>query len=253
MRNFTLRQMLVGIAFLGCFLAVIVWLSNAMNGVRSVARASQCSGNFCQIALAIANYESQWGALPPAYTVDASGKPLLSWRVLILPQLEQQTLYARFNLSEPWDGPNNIKLISEMPHIYACPNHRPDFRDPDFRKYPFTSIVAVTGPRTAFPGATPRKLDEITDDRAQTLVLVEVSNSDIPWSAPVDVDARGLSMSSSTRPGPSSYDRAGINAVFGNLRYGPRLPRDLTNEHLRALSTIDGGEHVDWPPQPRQE
>ena len=67
----------------------------------------QCANNLKQIALALRNYESVYHALPPAYTVDAEGKPLHSWRTLILPYLEQQALYDKIDLSKPWDDPAN--------------------------------------------------------------------------------------------------------------------------------------------------
>ena len=58
---------------------------------------------------------------PPAYTTSKDGKPLLSWRVLILPYLEQEALYKEFHLDEPWDSPHNRTLIARMPAVYRCP------------------------------------------------------------------------------------------------------------------------------------
>ncbi len=67
----------------------------------------------------MSNYESANHALPPAAVLGQDGMPLLSWRVLMLPYIEQQELYQRFKLDEPWDSEHNRKLIERMPRIYA--------------------------------------------------------------------------------------------------------------------------------------
>ena len=69
------------------------------------ARRMQCMNNLKQIALALHNYSSDYNALPPAYTVDVDGKPLHSWRTLILPYLEQQALYETIDMTKPWNDP----------------------------------------------------------------------------------------------------------------------------------------------------
>ena len=67
------------------------------------------------------NYHDTYGTFPPAATTDGADKPLLSWRVAILPFLEQQPLYEQFHLDEPWDSPHNKTLIEQMPQVYAIP------------------------------------------------------------------------------------------------------------------------------------
>ena len=79
-----------------------------------------CKMNLKLLAIALHNYHDTYGAFPPAYVADASGKPMHSWRVLILPHMEQLALYERYNFNEPWDGPNNILLANEMPDIFRC-------------------------------------------------------------------------------------------------------------------------------------
>ncbi len=81
--------------------------------------------NLKQIGLAMHNYESTFGTFPPAYIADkATGKPLLSWRVAILPFLEQDALYKQFHLDEPWDSAHNKTLIARMPPVYRSPGRR---------------------------------------------------------------------------------------------------------------------------------
>ncbi len=87
------------------------------------ARRSQCKNNLKQIALALHNYEAHYHALPPAYTVDGDGKPLHSWRTLILPYVDQQSLYSRIDLSKPWDDPANAEaLTANVANSLHCPS-----------------------------------------------------------------------------------------------------------------------------------
>lgn len=237
-------DILKGIAILALILTPIGWLFRAAMGARAAARASQCHGNLFYIAFALRNYESTYGAFPPAHVTDARGRPLYSWRVLILPFMDSKPLYDRFRLDEPWDGPNNSKLIAEMPDVYNCPNHRPDDRDAIH-----TDFVAVTGHNTLFPGASTRSMADLQDDPRQTLMLAEVADIDIPWTAPIDlnVDEGGLDSSGGAHPFLSSPDPngPGVSTADGRFR---RLGRPLPSlETLRALTTINGGETIDWP------
>ena len=104
----------------------------------------QCANNLKQIGLALHAYHERYGVLPPAYVADANGRPMHSWRVLLLPFLEQQSLYDWYDFREPWDGPHNIKLLNNTPSCYICPSRL---------SYPttVTSYVAITGPGTMFP------------------------------------------------------------------------------------------------------
>ncbi len=81
----------------------------------------QCSNHIKQIAIAMNNYHDTLTKLPPAYTVDAEGRPLHSWRVLILPYIEQQELYERIRLDEPWDSPYNRQFHNVDIPQYRCP------------------------------------------------------------------------------------------------------------------------------------
>jgi hypothetical protein len=80
-------------------------------------KASQ--DNLKQIGIAFHNYASAFGDAWASDILDKNGKPLLSWRVRLLPYREEDSLYKQFKLDEPWDGPNNKKLIEKMPKVYA--------------------------------------------------------------------------------------------------------------------------------------
>jgi len=99
------------LACLGIVAALVALWLPASRGGREPARRSQCKNNLKQIGLALHNYVDHHGVLPPAYTVDANGKRLHSWRTLILPYLDQAELFNRIDLSKPWDDPVNEKAF----------------------------------------------------------------------------------------------------------------------------------------------
>src|SRR6476661_8060061 len=119
-RGFTLIELLVVIAIIAVLVALLL---PAVQQAREAARRSQCKNNLKQIGLALHNYHDVNGCFPPAYIADENGKPMHSWRVLILPYLDQAALHTEYNFSEPWDGPNNSRLLARRPAVYACPSH----------------------------------------------------------------------------------------------------------------------------------
>lgn len=253
-RPWTVRRMMVLVAWLLPAIAGITWLSRAVGSAREAARAAQCTCHLKCIGLAMLNYESAHGSLPPAYSTDAAGRPLLSWRVLILPYLELQALHSRFRLDEPWDGPNNRLLLDEMPRCYACPTHQPGVGASVPGR--FTNYLATAGPGTAFPGAEGAKFADFRDGRDRTLLVVESDQAEVPWTAPIDLDARTGALihapDSSTR-GPTTPHPSGLYVATAEDRI-LRLDPEKLRPALEAASTIAGGEAVpldDLEPAPR--
>jgi len=186
--------------------------------------------------LALHNYHSNYGAFPPAYLADSNGKPMHSWRVLILPFMEQTPLYNQYNFNEPRNGPTNSALLNAMPPIFACPSR---FAGPTN----LTSYVAITGPGTVFPGIQSTKLEDVTDGTSNTLIVVEVDNLRVPWTAPNDLDIRTMSfkLNDPKHAGISSKHPGGahLGVVDGRTRFA----YDWTSPGLlKALLTIAGGE-----------
>lgn len=160
--------------------------------------------------------------------------------MILLPFMEQDSLYRSFNLSEPWDSPTNIKLLGKMPSVFGCANKTAE------REAGRTKSVAITGPGTFFPGATSARFSDATDGLGQTIMLAEIGNLDVPWTAPVDLDIRTMSLRINDRakPGISGPHPAGQTICTGEgmLR---QVPRSIPPETLRALLTVAGGEAVD--------
>jgi hypothetical protein len=211
-----------------------------------LSRRSACVVNLKQIALALHNYHDTYGTFPPAYVADEDGRPMHSWRVLILPFLESSDVYSKYRFDEPWDGPHNRLLADRMPYAYRCPS--------ESRTSPpshMTSYVAVVGPETVWPGRSSRSLGELTDGAGNTLLVVESHCSGIHWMEPRDLSVYQMARTINARGGQgicschgaSQRGSAGLvaHAVLADAS-ARVLPSDLAKDRLQALLTIAGGE-----------
>lgn len=241
----------VGIVALVCL--PLTWVTRAYTDAREAARSCQCVGNLKQIGLGLLNYKSTYGCFPPAYVADATGKPLYSWRVLLMAELDRtdgwlgHRLVGGFRFDEPWDSPNNSKLHHLRPAaVLNCPSHPSGAGSTD------THFVAVVGPGTLFPSdGTSRRLADVVDGPEDTLAVVEVVDAGIHWMEPKDLDWETMSFRLNDRkhPSVSSYHPFGGSSFPGPhvLTVDDKvtsLPRDLRPETLRALLTIAGGEKI---------
>lgn len=231
---------IIGILLMG---AVLLFLPAVGSG--RVSRRFICSTNLKQIGLALELYHDLWKSYPPAYVADKNGKPMHSWRVLILPQLEQQALYDRYRFDEPWDGPNNRKLAELVKNldVYSCPAQTPGDLVGE------TSYVVVIGPHTAFPGEKCIARKDITDGLANTLMVVEVHHSGIHWMEPRDLHVLQMSPAINAKSGQgiSSAHKKGVEVVAADISVHFLPDESTTTELLRALLTIDGNEIVEFP------
>lgn len=229
----TLIEVLVPVGFIGLILiAIALLLPPVTRGSRPAARRTQCKSNLRQIGLALHNYVDVYGTFPPAYTVDEYGNPLHSWRTLILPYLDQPTLYDKIDLSKPWDDPVNSELGKQV-YAYQCA----EFKGPSIH----TTYMAVVGSNALF-NATPRSIAEITDGTSNTLMVIEVdADHAVPWMSPQDADAAlVLSLGSSKKP----PHVGGMHAALadGTVRF---LSAKTSKEVLQALISIDGKDNAD--------
>ena len=158
----------------------VAMLLPAVQATRAAARRVSSQNNLRQIILAAHNYESANRRFPASANFDDRGKPLLSWRVHLLPYLEQQSLYDQFHLDEPWDSPHNKKLISQMPMIYQCPS----IDDMGGK----TVYLGIAGENCAFTGEKQgRRFSEFIDGTSNTAMFVEANPSNsVIWTKPDD-------------------------------------------------------------------
>jgi hypothetical protein len=147
-----------------------------------------CSNHLKQIGLALHSYEEAYKCFPPAYVADKDGKPMHSWRVLILPYLEDGSLYRQYHFDEPWDGPNNRKLLTKRPNVYACPS------DENARTEGSTgtSYVAVVGADAGWRGEKPMTFPNFHDNLPSTILVVEAADAGINWMEPKDLSLDAL-------------------------------------------------------------
>ncbi|MEO0531490.1 MAG: DUF1559 domain-containing protein [Planctomycetota bacterium] len=146
---------------------LVALLLPAVQAAREAARRAKSTNNLKQILLALLNYESANGHFPPQAIHADDGTPLLSWRVAILPYLEEQDLFDRFKLDEPWDSPHNAALLPEMPAVYHDPSSAAEPTDGK------TDYLGVAGPRAIFDTSTEGvKLAAVTDGLSMTIAVV---------------------------------------------------------------------------------
>jgi prepilin-type processing-associated H-X9-DG protein len=206
-------------------------IKDFMNQVVVAVARTQSTNNLKQIGLAFHNYHDQHGALPPAAVYDKDGKALLSWRVLILPYIEQDALYKEFRLNEPWDSEHNKKLIAKIPPIYVTRLAKPSAVGGTFYQ-------GFLGKMAAFEGKRGLRFVEFTDGLSNTIMVAE-SAVDVPWTKPADLpfDPDGK------LPKLGGLFEGGFNTLFcdGSVRF---LKATIKPDTLKMMITRNGGEVI---------
>jgi hypothetical protein len=217
--------------------ALMALLLPAVQHARPDAIQRQSINNVRQLLLAMHNYESQFKSLPPGYTASPEGKPLLSWRVMILPMIEEEKLFKEFHLDEPWDSPHNLKLVPRMPRVYASIRRHDSVSDGKG----MTPYLTLRGPYTALRGPVPVRVQEVRDGLSNTVAIVEVlPEHEVVWSRPDDLDV--------TADGVTAQLQVFLGCfTFGRLDGDVWCPsRDLSDESLRTLADIRDGRRFDF-------
>jgi prepilin-type processing-associated H-X9-DG protein len=219
----------LGMVISGMIVPLLVGLLlPAMQKIRDAAVKQQTVNNLRMIGLAMHQYHQTQGSFPPAAVHDDAGKPLYSWRVLLLPYLEQESLYKQFKLDEPWDSPNNLRLLAQMPRVYRHPR---DAAGNDSS----TVYQALVGKGAAFEGVQGLHLKDFTDGASNTILLAEAAQA-VPWTKPDDLAY------APDKPLPLFNDSTGsFNALFadGSARTVPAHTKEWI---LRAMITRNGAE-----------
>jgi RNA polymerase sigma factor (sigma-70 family) len=192
----------------------------------------QSINNLKMIALAMHNVAASTNETRfAAAAIRKDGKPLLSWRVAILPYLDQKALYDKFHLDEPWNSPHNKTLLNQMPDVYA-----PVLRTDEPRGSTYYQVF--TGPGALFEDELGPKLVDVTDGTSNTFMVVD-AGSPVPWTKPEDV----------------SYDKAKPLPKLGRLfddgfhvAFADGSVRFVGNwndpEIIRRFITRNGGEII---------
>ena len=190
--------------------------------------------------------QDTYGYLPPAAIIDRqSGKPLLSWRVAILPYIDEGDLYRQFKRDEPWDSRHNLRLLPRMPKIFTFQAAKPS--------EPYSTVFQVfVGPGTAFEpvkgsfngelGSAGLSTRSFADGPSNTLLIAEAAEA-VPWTKPVDLSYDP--QQPLPKLGGAFVTGFFIATADGKLRF---LEHGIADKTLLAAITCNGGEVMgnDW-------
>lgn len=200
----------------------------SVNKVREAAHRTDIMNNLKQIGMAMHDYHGTNRSFPPQGTK-------LSWRVELLPYLEQRNLYNQFDRTQPWNSPKNKALLKHMPKVYALPG------SDDARNFE-THYQVIAGQRTIYPersqGNRGPVLQRITDGTVSTILVAEAKKP-VPWTKPEDLTYRGPQ----AMPELGGFYATSFYVLMadGSVR---RLPLTIPPQTLSALITATGGEIV---------
>jgi hypothetical protein len=221
--------------------AVRVNKGDAEQKTPGAVEQAKCANNLKNIGVALHNYHDVFGKFPAIANFSKEGKPLLSWRVQILPYLDQDKLYRQFHLDEPWDSEHNKKLIAQIPSVYRCPSANP--RETGKTTYLAPVLEDKPGVGSMWtPSQRQLRISDVLDGTSNTIFVVDADDGHaVPWTKPEDLayDPK------QPLAGLIGHHANSLQALFvdGSVH---RLRQSIAPEALRALFTPAGGEIVDW-------
>ncbi len=202
----------------------------AVQQARLAAVRVDGQNNLKEMALAMHNYHSAFNKLPSSIK-DGNNKPLLSWRVAILPFIEEQALYEQFHLDEPWDSDHNKTLIAQMPAVFK--NKRVDLAKGK------TVYQVPVGPSCMFTGKDEIRFRDVIDGLSNTIMIYESSaDSAVEWTKPSDVEI------DLDNPLKTMGNIGGAFSVALGDGYVQQVTRDVDADVLKGLLTRNGKESV---------
>ncbi|MBN1912103.1 MAG: DUF1559 domain-containing protein [Pirellulales bacterium] len=223
------QAQLTNVAVIGVLVALLL---PAVQAAREAARRAKSLNNMKQLGLSMHIYHDKYKHWPTSANYDAQGKPLLSWRVHILPYLDQEALYKQFHLDEPWDSPHNKKLIPLMPEVFRNPSSTAEPGESDY--------LMPVGPGLISEGQKKRSIRDIRDGTSNTIAMLEVDpDKAVIWTKPEDWNYdpnNPLSGLGKAHPGV-------FNALFMDGHVSS-IAAGIDAQVFHALLTIAGGEAI---------
>ena len=184
--------------------------------------------NLRQIGLAIHNFHDVNNKFP-SNIVDGKGKSLLSWRVEVLPYLEQGHIYKKLRLNEPWDSEHNKPLLEKVPEIYAPVRGRVKAGETFYQMF--------AGENGLLRPGKPRSMASVTDGLSNTFMVVEAAKP-VHWAKPDDMEFNGKDV---PKLGGMFDGRAFVLMCDGSVR---RIKKDADMETLRLLIIPNDGNVI---------
>ena len=229
----------IACSFLFSILGLIALLLPAVQQVRQAARRTMAANNIRALTLAHFNYESAYAEFP-AISGNSKGEGTgLSWRVHLLPYLEENALYKQFHLDEPWDSPHNKSLLDQMPVIYESPAAGPLGQG-------LTVYLRPVGNGAFDDGdGLPINLRDMTDGSTNTILMVEANSSEaVPWTKPDDYDFDPANPTS----GLGEYYPQIFVAGMGDGSTRSVYCGQGSSQEVKAMFTKSGGEVINIGP-----
>jgi hypothetical protein len=213
-KRFSRRAAIIALVWFVICSGSLTLLVRAIQAARETARCQTCGCNLKLLALGLHFFDTASGSLPPAYLCDEKGKPIHSWRALLMPFIGAYSWRRTYSLKEPWDGPNNAKLGLRACSGFQCRSRRDS-------SWSTVDYVAVVGPDTMWPG---RERVGMAGNK-DTILLIEMPDSDYRFLEPRSPTVEEF-MAKITSP-----TGKGIRSI-----------------HPRGLAYVTVGGDVDWFP-----
>ena len=240
----TVSDCAVIVTIIAVLMAVI--LPFAQNPREAVYRP-QCLNNLKQVQLALVSYHVDYGSFPPAFITGADGQPAHSWRVLLLPYLDQQSLYDRYHFDEPWNGPRNAQLQDFMPSVYRCPRFLREVETDTPESQHLRRLAnysVIVSPHAVFRGAESLPISDLPDGAGNTIIVADVCQHAAHWMSPVDVAPHQLLTDVRLAADEATANHSGhLHVGFADSYVCP-VPHDIPESDFYGLISIDGGEDV---------
>lgn len=277
-KAFTLIELLVVITVIAVLIGLLL---PAISKVRRPAARMQCMNNLKQLGIGVESYRTTHGHYPPGTSPGTPFPPgeRLSFYALLLPYVEQEGVFRKLRLNQPWDDEANEVAVGADSNwnLFLCPEWA-DARGPGTVPAGFGSVATYVGVAGVGPGAASRpadaagvgifgydrtlKLDQVKDGLSNTVVLIETGNRVGLWVRGGATTVRAID--------PAAGELAGDGRPFGGTHFrepGPfrKLPSDgfhvvLADASVRyarnevdpavlaAAATVAGGEAIplDW-------
>lgn len=199
------------------------------------AAETQSGNNLRLIAIALRNYQAANGTLPPAVVTDNAGRPMHSWRVLLLPYLGQQPAYSQYDFQQPWNSPHNRKVLASI-----SPYSTPERAGAGLANYQL-----ITGTECLFSGSRLADISQVTDPQRDTVLVVEVPNTNVRWTEPKDIDIGRFNRGTLTQIVGRAQRRANLLIMVDQTVV--RVPGDVPGAKVQAAATIGGNEPIRLP------
>lgn len=209
------------------------------------SRRSECKNNMKQLGLALHNYHDAYAHFPPRVSSDAQQ----SWRVSLLPYLDQAPLASIYDSSQPWNSTVNQPVTKKRLPQYMCPSVPKELQ---VAEYPLSAYTIPYGPKTIWHDSNAPSLTEITDGTSHTFAVVEACGLRIPWGSPLDANLAevpvGVNLPGSA-PGRSEGGLSAYHAYSAHVLFADGSVRIIKEEIdptvLQAYLTATGGEDVE--------